>query len=305
MIEWQGRGSCPLRVGLLGALAVGWAAASSGAEGPQAAGRVTDLRGNAVAGALVQAESWESTKLGAARSDEQGRFQVLLSQSVKDLTLIVEHPGFQRWALSGTKPDKDGAHRIRLTRSIDREYLAELTAQSQPLRFRRLAQDLLAPSEGTAGDTLPLEQVLPFLKALRPWLHALLLAAPPLKDRDLPEEQRRAALLLAYLGDPRDDKLVDAWAATQNAIARPPKPCRGPTPDAAAQEWRRAHFEKEGHTTYSTLETQIAPNGDHGLALLTVRYANWGYSQYGVIVRLNGVWQVRRVIDNERWHKGY
>ena len=67
------------------------------------------------------------------------------------------------------------------------------------------------------------------------------------------------------------------------------------------------HFEREGYCAsqsipFNTLRVQIAPSGDHGLVLHTVRYAHWGYSLHLVLVRLNGVWQVRRVIDNEHWH---
>lgn len=293
------------------ALLIGWTAASAYAAGPVAAGRITDLRGHAVAGALVQANSWEDAPLGAARSDAQGRFQVPLSQPVKDLTLIVEQPGFQRWALAATTPSP-GGYQIRLTRNIDREYLTELAAQSELVRFWLLGKDLLAPSMGTVGDTLPLEQVLPFLKALRERLRALLPAEPSqLKHRDLKEgKEHNAALLLAYLSDPQDDALLDAWAARQNSISRPPRPCQGPTPEAAARAWQKLHFEKEGYRAsqpvpYNTLTIQIAPSGDHGLALHTVRYAHWGYSQHLVLVRFKQVWEVRRVIDHEHWHESY
>src|SRR6185295_372773 len=106
-----------------------------------------------VAGALVKAESWERAALGIARSDARGRFRVPLSRSVKDLTLIVEHPGFQRWALAAASPGPDGTFPVRLTRNIDRQYLTELAAQSELARFWLLGKDLLAPSMGTTGDT--------------------------------------------------------------------------------------------------------------------------------------------------------
>ncbi|HEY7216362.1 MAG TPA: carboxypeptidase-like regulatory domain-containing protein [Thermoanaerobaculia bacterium] len=306
MTIWRARRSY-----LLGTLLIAWASGTAHAADPVAVGQVTDLRGHAVAGVLVKAETWEHEALGAARSDAQGRFRMPLSRPVKDLTLIVEHPGFQRWALAATSPDEDGSFHVRLTRRIDREYLTELAAQTAPVRFRQLARDLLTPSLGTVGETQPMEQILPFLKALRERLRALLPAKPAqLKHRDLPGEQHNAVLLLAFLGDPRDDALVDAWASKQNFISRPPRPCRGPTPEAAAEAWQKAHFEREGYgasqqVPYNTLDLQIAPSGDHGLALHSVYYAHWGYSQHLVLVRLNNAWKVRRVIDYQRWHKDY
>src|SRR6185312_8068746 len=311
MLIRRERISCWVRTALLEALLLGGAGGTVCAVSPMAAGQVTDLQGRAIAGALVQAESWESKALGAGCSDAKGRFQIALSQPVKDLTLIIEHPGFQRWALAGSSTGQ-GDFQIRLTRNIGREYLTELAAQSEPAHFRQLAMDLLAPSSGTIGNSrLQLEQVLPFLKALRQRLRELLPAEPAqLSSRQLRKEEDEAALLLAYLGDPRDDALIDAWAAArQSFISRPPQPCRGPTPEAAARAWQKLHFEKEGYRTpqsvpYNTLQTQIAPSGDHGLALHSVRYAFWGYNQYLVLVRLNNAWEVRRIIDGEHWHRG-
>ena len=136
---------------LLEALLLGGAAGMVRAASPVAAGQVTDLQGRAVAGALVRAESWESEALGTGRTDAKGRFQSALSHPVKDLTLILEHPGFQRWALAGTSTGQDN-YQIRLTRNIDREYLTELAAQSEPAIFRQLAMDLLAPSVADLPD---------------------------------------------------------------------------------------------------------------------------------------------------------
>jgi hypothetical protein len=210
------------RAAFLGAILAACAPAAARADFSVAAGQVTDLRGEPVAGALVKAQSWHSEPLGNGRSDAQGRFDMALSQPVKNLTLIVEHPGFQRWGLSATSPGEDGLFRIRLTRTIGPEYLVELAAQTDPSRFQWLARDLLAPSTGTTGDTLPLAEVLPFLKQLQPRLRALLPAKPAqLKKKDLPAVQRTMVLLLAYLGDPRDDALVDAWASEQNFVDRP------------------------------------------------------------------------------------
>jgi carboxypeptidase family protein len=296
---------------LAGTLLLIGVVAAAHAAGPTAAGRITDLRGHAIAGALVRAESWGDEPLGAARSDAQGRFQVPLSRSVKDLTLIVEHPGFQRWAVGSASPEPDGTYPIRLTRIIDRGYLTELAAQTELARFWLLGKDLLAPSFGTTGETMPLDQILPFLKTLRERLRALLPAEPAqLKQRELKEgKEHNAALLLAYLGDPHDDVLIDALAAKVNFISRR-QHYRGPTPEAAARAWQEAHFKKEGYRASQPvppnyLDIQIAPSGDHGLALHTVRYLNWGYSQHLVLVRLGKTWEVRRVIDNEHWHRQF
>jgi len=298
-----------VRTVLLAALLLGSASSSVDAASPIAAGQITDLQGRALAGVLVQAESWESKPLGTGRTDAEGRFRIVLSQPVADLTVIVEHPGFQRWAMAGTSEGQD-RYRIRLTRKIDDEYLTELAAQSEPGRFKQLAMDLLAPSEGTVGnDGLQIEHVLPFLKSLRERLRALLPAKPgQIKSIKLKDYQDKAALLLAYLGDPRDDALVDGWAVKNDFVSSPSKSCKGPTPEAAARAWQKLHFKKEGYRTpenfpFNTLQTHIAPSGDHGLALHTVRYANWGYSMNLVLVRLNQVWEVRRIIDGKHWDR--
>jgi hypothetical protein len=306
----RGQASFWVRTVLLEALLFGGASGTVYAASPIAAGQITDLQGHAIADALIQAESWESKALGTGRSNAMGKFQIVLSETPIDgLTLTIEHPGFQRWSLAGTTKGLDN-YRIRLTRNIDNEYLTALVAQSEPVRFRQFAMDLLAPSEGTitSSGLLP-ERVLPFLGALRPGLRALLPAEPrQIGPASLKADQDRAALMLAALGDPQDDALVDRWAARKNFISRPPKACRGPTPEAAARVWQTLHFKKEGYKTpetipFSTLQTQIAPSGDYGLALHSVRSANWGYSQYLVLVRLNQVWEVRRVIDGTHWDR--
>jgi hypothetical protein len=306
----RGRASLWMRTVLLAALLFGGASGTVYAASPIAAGQITDLQGHAIADALIQAESWESKALGTGRSDALGKFKIVLSETPVDgLTLTLEHPGFQRWSLAGTTTGLDN-YRIRLTRNIDNKYLTALVAQSEPARFRQFAMDLLAPSEGTitSSGLLP-EPVLPFLRALRPGLRALFPAEPrQIAPASLKADQDRAALMLAALGDPQDDTLVDRWAAKKNFISRPPKPCRGPTPEAAARVWQRVHFNLEGATSpetipFSTQQSQIAPSGDYGLVLHTVRYANWGYSQYLVLVRMSQVWEVRRVIDDKHWDR--
>lgn len=184
-----------------------------------AAGRITDLQGHPVADALVRAEGWESEPLGMGQSDAQGQFRIVLSHPEKDLTLSVERPGFQRWTMAGMTPRKDG-YRIRLTRNIDREYLTRLTAETDPARFQVLARDLLTPSKGTTAETLPMEQILPFLKGLRPQLRALLPVDPAqINAMELTRVQQTALSLLASLGDPRDQALVDAWKARTQSIS--------------------------------------------------------------------------------------
>ena len=303
MLPAQAQGPRALLAVLAGALL---AVQAAHAEAPVAVGQVTDLQGRPVAGAQVQAGR-EDPSSPTAHTDAQGRFELALPAPATSLSLTVLHPEFQRWSLYGASPDQHGVYQIRLTRNIGRPYLAELTAQTAPASFQRLSRDLLTPSQGSVGDSLPMAEILPFLKALQPWLRAALPERRArLKRKDLPEPERRALLLLAFLGDPQDDPLVEAWASKQHYVGRPPKGSRGATADAAVQAWRKAHFEKEGcdpqQIPYHTLDTQIAPRGDHGLALLTVRYAFWGYSRYAVLVRSGGAWEVRRVIDHEHWH---
>jgi hypothetical protein len=170
-----------------------------------------------------------------------------------------------------------------------------------------MAADLLSPSEGTVGESLPMESILPVLAALRPRLRAYLPAdLAQLSRRDLPKDQHRALLLLAWFSDPADDALIDPWGVAQKLASRPSRRCSGATLHAALQAWESLHFEKEGYKQgaprpYASVNITQAPGGEHAVALLSVRYAHWGYSQRVILVRWQGVWEVRRVPAYEQW----
>jgi hypothetical protein len=192
---------------------------------------------------------------------------------------------------------------------IDAAYLTELARETDPIRFRARAGDLLAPPPGTTGDTFPLEVIVPALSSLRAPLRAWLPADPARVAREkLPEDQDRALRLLALLGDPRDDKLVEAWAGADNhRAAPPPRACHGPTLAAALADWESAHFTKEGYRKgqprpFASKRIIEAPGHDHAVVVHEVRYANWGYNQYVVLIRTRSVWQVRRVLPHEIFH---
>jgi hypothetical protein len=187
-------------------------------------GRVTDLAGKPLGGVVVAAQTWERKKLGDATTGADGRFKIRCPATAPDVTLIVEHAGFQRYAMSGFKTG-GGAAAIALTRVIDADYLAAIARETDPTRFRARAADLLAPSQGSTGEALPLEVVVPALPALRKPLRAWLPAdAAALRRKDLPRDQDFALRLLTLLGDPADDDLVEAWiAGDPKRAARPPR----------------------------------------------------------------------------------
>lgn len=269
-------------------------------------GQVTDLRGRPLAGVAVSAQSWQSVPLGSANSDGQGQLRISLPRNTSDITLIAEPPGYLRFARTGFKVGTPAP--IRLTRKIDATYLKELTQASDDQQFRDLAADLLSPSEGTVGESLPMESILPVLAALRPRLRAYLPADPAkFSQRDLPKDQHRALQLLAWWSDPADDALIDPWGVAQKLASRPSRRCSGATLHAALQAWESLHFEKEGYKQgaprpYASVNIAQAPGGEHAIVTHSVRYAHWGYSQLVILVRLHGEWVVRRVLAHEHWH---
>ena len=268
---------------------------------PVARGVVTDLRDRPLPNVLVQVRTWHDEKLGEARTDQKGGFQIPLSHSGDDLTLVVEYAGFRRWALAGAKP-KEGLYVIKLGRLIDATYLKELVAQPDAAGFRALARDLLTPSTGTVGEGMPLGQLVPFLEALGPRLRDVVPQFILTKIAvELPQEQESALRLLGYLSDSKDDRVVDAWAAKRSGVQRPTRPCRGPSVAAATSAWIALHFELEGiapdKRPFSSRTEHLAPQGRNAVVEHFVRYAHWGYSQELVLVRAGDTWEVRRVIE--------
>lgn len=269
-------------------------------------GQVTDLRGRPLAGVAVSAQSWQSVTLGSARSDGNGQLRISLPRDTSDVVLIAEPPGYLRFALTGFKVGT--LAQLRLTRKIDTTYLKELTSAADDAQFRERALDLLSPSEGTVGESLPMESILPVLATLRPRLRAYVTAdSAQLARRDLPKDQHRALLMLAWWSDPADDALLDPWGTAQNLASRPSRRCSGPTLHAALQAWESLHWEKEGikpgaPRPYSSVNISQAPGEQHAIVMHSVRYAHWGYSQLVILVKGQGAWDVRRVLQHEHWH---
>ena len=284
------------------------AMAAAASEANVVDGRVTDLAGKPLGGVVVAAQTWERKQLGDATTSADGRFKIGCQATAADVTLIVEHAGFQRYAMTGFKTG-GGAAAIALTRVIDADYLAALARETAPTRFRARAADLLAPSLGTTGEALPLEVVVPALPALRKPLRAWLPAdAAAARRKDLPRDQDFALRLLALLGDPADDDLVEAWiAGDPKRAARPPRACRAKSIDASVHAWADAHFTKEGYREnqrrpFNSHEIVEAPGAGHAVVTVTVRYAHWGYSQRLALVRSHGVWDVRWVLPGAIFH---
>jgi hypothetical protein len=270
-------------------------------------GRVIDLRGRPLVGVVVSAQSWQSVPLGSANSDGNGQFRINVPSAPSDITLVAEPPGYLRFALTGFKAG--GAPvLVRLTRKIDAAYLKDLTQATDDKQFRELAVDLLSPSEGTVGESLPMATILPLLSALRPRLRAYVTTdVAQLSRRDLPKDQDRAMLLLAWRSDLLDDALVDVWGTAQKLSIRPARRCSGPTLHAALAAWETLHFEKEGYKPgaprpHASVHIEQAPGGDHAIAMVSVMYAHWGYSQRVILGRTQKDWEVRRVLSHEHWH---
>jgi hypothetical protein len=294
--------------------------AAGGAAGADGAvvGQVTDLRGRPLPGVVLSAQSWQSQPLGSAKSDAQGRFRIAVTNAGADITLYAEPPGYARFALTGFKADGQLA-KVPLTRVVDAAYLQELAAETDAARFAALAADLLSPSTGTVGETLPMETIYPVLGALRPRLRAYVPQdLAQLGRSDLPRNLHHAMLLLAWWSDPQDDALIDAWSAGQRKLAsRPSRPCRGATIEAAWRAWEALHFQKEGYgqgqgqgqgqrksrpTPWAQARVTLAKGGDRAIVSHEVRYAHWGYSQRIVVVRTPAGFEARLVIAHEHWH---
>lgn len=273
-------------------------------------GQVTDLRGKPLAGVTVSAQSWQSVPLGSAHSDAQGRFRIGISKdnATSDITLSTEPPGYLRYALTGFKADGQPI-KLALTRVVDAAYLQELLTETDAARFSALAADLLNPSLGTVGESLPMETIFPVLGALRPRLRAYVSKdLAQLSRLELAKDQHRAMLLLSWWSDPLDDALVDAWAVGQRNVAtRPKTPCRGATVDEAWRSWEKLHFQKEGYgpgkpPPWARGQVTLSPTGDHAIVKHEVRYAHWGYSQLVIVVRTRDSFEVRLIIAHEHWH---
>jgi hypothetical protein len=285
------------------------------ADGPGGVtGQVTDLRGRPLAQVRLSASSWQGKQLGAAVSDEKGRFRVPMpaQQPTSSVTLRAEARGYQNFALHS---ERARVWNVQLTRLVDAGYLQELAAQTDPARFRALAADMLAPSSGSLGngtgdlDPLPAALLMRFLAVLRPRLVDYLPKdAKQLGRHDLPRDHEQALILLALWSDPADDALIDAWiAGNKKSAARPTRRCRGKTVGEAWKAWEVLHFEKEvkpgEKPPWARAEAVLAPSGDHAVVTHEVRYANWGYSQILSVVKTRDVWEVRLVRPHRHWHR--
>ncbi len=269
-------------------------------------GQVTTLQGVALSGVEVRAQTGSATPVGVARTDTNGRFLFAQLAPAPDFTLVIETPGYRRFALSGFKADGKSKV-VQLSRTIDATYLKALLSESEPSRFRTQAADLLTPSLGSTGEGLPEDVLLPFLpdlcSRLRPLVGQDTVRG---KERMLPAEPYSVLRVLSYCSEPRDDSLIDAWRqGSGNFVSRPTRRCSSSTIDGAVRSYLDQHFQKERIKPGSRppVETRVllSPNKDRALVSVLVSYAHWGYRKTLVLVLMQNQWEVRLVIDRETW----
>ena len=286
-----------------------WGSVSASAETPTAPlfGQVTTLQGNPLTGVEVKAQDGRNQPVGHAKTDAQGRFQLVLNPAISDVTLVIESTGYRRFALSGFVPDGK-TKAVQLTRNVDAPYLTALLAETDPSRFRLQVADLLTPSSGSTGHGMPEEVLLPFLTPLctrlRPFART---DGVRLRERNLPAELDSVMHILAYCSDPVDDPLIDAWRqGSGNYAKRPNPPCMSDTLDGAVRMWTDQHFQQEGLKPAARPPTntriQLSPNKDRALVSVSVEYAHWGYQNTLVLVQKKNRWVVRLVLGGEIWH---
>ena len=277
------------------------------AEKPATAtGRVLDVHGRPVAGAVVDVsitnQRYESVTIGVGTTDVDGRFALTLAtRDYGDLGLGVEAPGFASWGRAGF-PDGIVGEEIFLQRVIERGFLERLRSTRDPVQRARGALEIAA-----SDHLADIEELFPYLGELRPELAAIARAgiSAPRTRPDGPTPAGGALRLLAYAADPADDDLVEPWMV-ENWNFRPAPALSGASFHEVCERWREAHFAQQGIGEAAPRERRHKPvldaSGRHALLLWRVDYLHWGYSMYLVMRREGDRWVLRGVSSGAIHH---
>lgn len=190
-------------------------------------------------------------------------------------------------------------------------HVSEISTEADRARWEPMLFDLVSCNlHGVGEKRVDVTELYPHVGVLRERLREAL-ALPKWQEKDHRglSVGRVARSLLAFWSDPRDEDEIERWLEVSKRYAsRPRTEHVGPTAEAAAQSWSRAHFEREmkdsGLKTPPphSIRVVAAPGDQRALIEHVVHYAHWGYSHYLVLVRADDGYRVRIVLEHEHWH---
>jgi hypothetical protein len=269
---------------------VGAASTGHEAEGAKprlASGRVVDVHGAPVAGAAIEVSitdrQYRSVTIGQGLSGADGGFMLpLATADYGDLGVGVDAPGFAHWGAAGF-PQGVVDEEIVLRQIVDRGFLDDLGAIRDPAERARRVLEIV-----TSEDAPVIEEMFPYLGAMRPELAAIVragIAEPKTRDGSSPADH--ATRLLAYWADPADDEIVVPWVIASWG-ARPAHVAHlglsAASIGGVCALWRELHFADQGiaddQPWSPCTELVVDATRTHALALFRVSYAHWGYDMH-------------------------
>ncbi len=292
-------------------MAVSTIAGARAGKPSTATGRVVDVQGRPVAGAVVDvsitSQDYRSVTIGEGTSDADGRFALTLTTTdYGDLGLDVDAPGFESWGWAGF-PRGIVDEKIVLGRIVDRTFLEGLRSVRDPQERARRVLEI------AASDDLPdIDEMFPYLGELHSDLAAIVKAGitEPKGRRTERTPAYQASRLLAYWADPADDALIAPWIK-ENWGARPAHVAHlglaGDSIYEVCHRWSEIHFVDQkiaaDRVPWNTCRQRLVDRtGTHALALFHVRYAYWGYEMYLVMRREGERWVLRGVGEDTLLH---
>jgi hypothetical protein len=283
-----------------------------GRPSPTASGIVRNSLDEPVAGATVIVIRVRSVdgltqfdEVAKGTTDDSGRFAIAAKTRAKDdIGLEVHAPGFmpwRRWA-GGTVEGES----VVLNRVIDDAWFADVEREGDPVRRLSLLLDLVGRRAFNSSDSDErIEQYYSHLGSVRDELLTIARSQPfaAVDDEYDRSPAQRAKKLLIYWFDPEDEPLIRQWADEEAfRYFHLNIECTGDSPGEALSAYAEAHFAREPETFHYFTGEVLSPDGRHGYAVFTVRYANWGYWQPIVLLREGDQWKVKLVSEGGRWH---
>jgi hypothetical protein len=268
----------------------------------KATGLVVDRQGRTIPGARVVIEREASDEvLGEGTTNATGGFEVTLStQSYKGLTLTVTKDGFTRWAMDGLYGGIVD-YRVRLDREVDDQFLKSLIDENDKERKLWMLLEVV----GDRQFSTEIQDIFPHIGALRnELLHFVQSRSFAAKDGCCSSPAEQACCLLAYWHDPADEPMFGRWLKSQKHIAIPTETLADRTIAKVCIQWADQHFSGKNpeDRTFNVFSTPLVDStGDHALVEFWVEYKHWGYSQWLVLTRQQGKWQLRFVAQHRHW----
>ena len=249
---------------------------------------------------VVAKEASSDQALGEASTDATGRFRIpLKSNAYRGLTLTVTAKGFDRWACGGIYGGLVD-YPVRLDRVVGDACFAAIRAE--PDRSRRVSMLLdMVGTRQMGSPELPL--LYPRLGALREDLLAIAQSASfAAKDDRGESPAERARRLLIFWFDPADEPLIRKWVAQSPGRLRLEDKSAA-TIEAVCAAYADWHFGHKKERTFNRFsEPLFGPDKDHALVEFEVRYADWGYSEYLVLLKQKDRWALKLVAEHMHMH---